>query len=315
MGELLQGRSIAKEINQATRKEIDILRTQRGVTPQLALITAGLGDALKQSEFILHESAAQSLGIEVKAITLGDDATEAELMDAVHRENRNPGTHGILVLLPLPKHIDQEVVFAEIAPEKELEGLLGDEDEEEVFNFDDIDIEGKQGTTITAVRTLLESIDFDIPRSKNVFVTEDDIRNNPLVSRLLRMSERVSVPIAIATTRDPNVRDVTRTADLVLVSVSAPEVIDDTFLKKGAVVVDFLPVMVGERFSEKKNRVVPVLKGGVNVEAALRKASYVAPALGSTGPIIIAMMMRNLILNCQQQLSLGPEGALVGSEA
>ena len=91
--------------------------------------------------------------------------------------------------------------------------------------------------------------------------------------------------------------------------------IDDTFLKKGAVVVDFLPVMVGEKFSEKKNRIVPILKGGVNVEAALRKASYVAPALGSTGPIIIAMMMRNLMLNCRQQLGLGQQGALVGNEA
>lgn len=306
MSQVLSGRKIADEINQEVAERVAMLRQENGAAPRLALLTVGQGDSLKQSEFLLHEAAARNIGIDVRSTVLPDDATEEDLIAAVRNENQDPDTHGILVLLPLPEHIDQEKVFGEIAPNKELEGAL-DDDNDEPFDFDDIDtVNGKQGTTITAVRTLLESIDYDIPHSRNVFVTEDHIRDNPLVGRLLRMSERVNVPVAIASTTEPNVREITRNADLVLVSVSSPEIIDDTYLKKGAVVIDFLPVMVGEKYSRKKGRTVPILKGGVNVEAALRKASHVAPALGSTGPIMVAMMMKNLVLNACESLGVEP---------
>ncbi len=303
MSQVLSGRKIADDINQEVAERVAALRGEHSIAPRLALLTVGQGDSLKQSEFILHESAARNIGIDVRSIVLPDDATEDELIAAVRNENQDPDTHGILVLLPLPEHIDQEIVFGEIAPNKELEGALDVDDDDEPFDFEDIDtVNGKQGTTITAVRTLLESIDYDIPRSRNVFVTEDHIRDNPLVGRLLRMSEKVNVSVAITSTAEPNVREITRSADLVLVSVSSPEIIDDTYLKKGAVVIDFLPVMVGEKYSKKKGRMVPILKGGVNVEAALRKASHVAPALGSIGPIMIAMMMKNLVLNACESL-------------
>jgi 5,10-methylene-tetrahydrofolate dehydrogenase/methenyl tetrahydrofolate cyclohydrolase len=244
----------------------------------------------------------------VQSTILDKDAPEGDLIREIRKANADPSVHGILVLLPLPVHFDQEAIFQVIAPEKELEGLLGSDSD---GNLND-ELEGesaegrlddgnkKQSSTITAVRMLLESIDYEVARSRNVFLTEDDIRDNPLVARLLRMSSRVNVPVAVATTLDPNVRTITRNADLVLVSLASPEVVDDTFLKSGAVVIDFNPVMVGEKYSETKKRVVPVLKNGVNVAAALRRARFVAPSVGGVGPISVATMMRNLVLNCRQ---------------
>jgi methylenetetrahydrofolate dehydrogenase (NADP+)/methenyltetrahydrofolate cyclohydrolase len=268
--------------------------------PKLALITADEGDTLKRAELLLHESAARSLGVDVQTQVLDKDSTDEDLLRIVQQANEDPSVHGVLILLPLPPHLDQDRIFQAIAPAKELEGQLENDDGDDVELGDIETLSGKQSTMIAAVRTLLESIDYDVPRSRNVFITEDAIRDNPFVARLVRMTERVQVPVAIVTTGDPKARSIARNADLVIVSVSSPEIIDDTFLKKGAVVIDFLPVMVAEKYSEKKQRMVPILKGGVNVTAALRKAAYVAPAVGSIGPLIVAMMMQNLVVNCRE---------------
>ena len=300
MNQLLYGRDIAGRINEETRERILATRAEFGVTPKLALITADEGDALKRAELLLHEVAARSLGVDVATQVLSKEATDDDLLRLVQMANEDPSIHGVLILLPLPPHVDQDRIFQAITPAKELEGQLEADDDADAVDLGDIEtLSAKQSTMIAAVRTLLESIDYDLARSRNVFITEGEIRDNPFVARLVRMAERVSVPVAIVTTNDPNARSVTRDADLVVVSVSSPEIVDDTFLKRGAVVIDFLPVMVGEKYSEKRQRLVPILKGGVNVTAALRKASFVAPAVGSIGPIIVALMMQNLSLNCR----------------
>jgi len=304
MNQLLYGREIAAGINEETHGAVRAIQSEFGITPKLALLTADEGDTLKRAEFLLHEVAARNLGIEVETKILSKESTDDDLLLLVHMANNDPTVHGILILLPLPPHFDQDRIFQAITPAKELEGQLENDDEFEAFDFANIDtLNSKQSTILTAVRTLLESIDYDLPCSRNVFVTEDEIRDNPFVARLVRTTERVSVPIAIVTTSDPNARSVVRNADLVVVSVSSPEIIDDTYLKKGAVVIDFLPVMVGEKYSNQKQRMVPILKGGVNVAAALRKASHIAPAVGSIGPIIVAMMLHNLVINCRAIVS------------
>jgi methylenetetrahydrofolate dehydrogenase (NADP+)/methenyltetrahydrofolate cyclohydrolase len=305
MNQLLYGREIAADINEETREALQSIAAEYGVSPKLRLLTADEGDTLKRAELLLHEEVARNLGIQVETQILGKDATDEELLDLIELANGDPGVHGILVLLPLPPHMDQDRLFQAISPAKELEGQLEGEDDIDILDFGDIDtLNSKQSTILTAVRTLLQAIEFDLPKSRNVFITESTIRDNPFVDRLVRMTERISVPVAIVTTDDPNARAVVKNADLVVVSVSSPELIDDTYLKRGAVVIDFLPVMVGEKYSEKKQRMVPILKGGVNADAALRKASFVAPALGSIGPIIVAMMMHNLMINCKNTVSM-----------
>jgi methylenetetrahydrofolate dehydrogenase (NADP+) / methenyltetrahydrofolate cyclohydrolase len=313
MNQLLYGRDVAERMNQDTRASVSAIRSEFGTTPKLALLTADEGDTLKRAELLLHEAAARSLGVEVDTRVLDKDSTDEDLLRLVETANQDPSVHGVLILLPLPPHIDQDRIFQAIAPDKELEGQLESEDDDDAFELGDVEtLSGKQSTMITAVRTLLESIDYDVPRSRNVFITEDSIRDNPFVARLVRMTERVRVPVAIVTTDDPDARSIARNADLVIVSVSSPEIIDDTFLKRGAVVIDFLPVMVGEKYSEKKQRMVPLLKGGVNVTAALRTAAYVAPAVGSIGPIIVAMMMQNLLVNCRELVSREVRPSAVG---
>lgn len=302
MGKLLMGREIAANLHEAVGAQIKNVREERNLqaAPVLAIVAFPGDDTLLRAELIFHEHVARTVGIDVRTILFDLKASEQEVINAIAEQNEDPAVFGVLALLPLPEHLDQEVIFAAIDPSKEMEGLVdaGAGDDIDVFDLDDPGLMvQKRSSTIRAVRLLLNSIEFQFQRSRNVFVTEDEIADNPLVARLLELSTRVNVSVAVATTRDLNVRSVTRNADLVLISVKSPEIVDDTYLKNGAVVIDFNPIMVGEKYSEEKRRRVPLLKSGVKVEAALSKAAYVAPAVGGVGPVSVASMMLNLAIN------------------
>jgi methylenetetrahydrofolate dehydrogenase (NADP+) / methenyltetrahydrofolate cyclohydrolase len=308
MGQVLSGRTIAAELNRTIARDVEALRQEYGVRPRIALLTADLGDLVKQSEMRVHEEAARDLGIEVRTTVLDANAQQAELIRAIRAESDDPTVHGVLVLLPLPPHMDQDAVFAAIAQDKEIEGL-GLDDEESASPFDveavEVMMTEKRSSTLRAVRLLLDSVDFNVQGSRNVFITEDEVQDNPIVLRLLELSSSVNVSVAVASITDPKIRSVTRSADLVVVSLTRPDIVDETYLKMGSVVIDFNPVMVGEKYSEKKQRPIPVLKGGVNVDSALRRASYVAPGVGGLGPVVVSSLLLNLVINCRSLLESG----------
>jgi methylenetetrahydrofolate dehydrogenase (NADP+)/methenyltetrahydrofolate cyclohydrolase len=308
MGQILSGRTIAAELNRTIARDVEALRREYGVRPRIALLTADLGDLVKQSEMRVHEEAARDLGIDVRTTVLDADAQQAELIRAIRAESDDPTVHGVLVLLPLPPHMDQDAVFAAIARDKEIEGL-GLEDEESAGQFEieavEVMMTEKRSSTLRAVRLVLDSIDFNVQGSRNVFITEDEVQDNPIVLRLLELSSSVNVSVAVATITDPKIRSVTRNADLVVVSLTRPDIIDETYLKMGSVVIDFNPVMVGEKYSQQKQRPIPVLKGGVNVDSALRRASYVAPGVGGLGPVVVSSLLLNLVINCRILLESG----------
>jgi methylenetetrahydrofolate dehydrogenase (NADP+) / methenyltetrahydrofolate cyclohydrolase len=308
MGQILSGRSIAAELNRTIARDVEALREEYGVRPRIALLTADLGDLVKQSEMRVHEEAARDLGIEVRTTVLDADAQQAELIRAIRAESDDPTVHGVLVLLPLPPHMDQDAVFAAIAQDKEIEGLgLDDEESASPFEIEAVEVmmTEKRSSTLRAVRLLLDSIDFNVQGSRNIFITEDEVQDNPIVLRLLELSSSVNVSVAVATITDPKIRSVTRNADLVVVSLTRPDIVDETYLKMGSVVIDFNPVMVGEKYSEQKRRPIPVLKGGVNVDSALRRASYVAPGVGGLGPVVVSSLLLNLVINCRILLESG----------
>jgi methylenetetrahydrofolate dehydrogenase (NADP+) / methenyltetrahydrofolate cyclohydrolase len=308
MGQIFSGRTIAADLNRTIAQDVEALRREYGVRPRIALLTADPGDLVKQSEMRVHEEVARDLGIEVRTTVLDADAQQAEFIRAIRAESDDPTVHGVLVLLPLPPHMDQDAVFAAIAQDKEIEGLdLVDEESASPFEIEAVEVmmTEKRSSTLRAVRLMLESIDFNVQGSRNVFITEDEVQENPIVLRLLELSSSVNVSVAVATITDPKIRSVTRNADLVVVSLTKPDIIDETYLKMGSVVIDFNPVMVGEKYSERKQRAIPVLRGGVNVDSALRRASYVAPGVGGLGPVVVSSLLLNLVINCRILLESG----------
>jgi 5,10-methylene-tetrahydrofolate dehydrogenase/methenyl tetrahydrofolate cyclohydrolase len=234
---------------------------------------------------------AEALGITVRTLTLDDTAAEDDLVHAIRAANDDPGVHGILVLLPLPDQVAPKRVLLNVAPEKELEGLVESQDTETLPS-------GKKPSTIAAVLALLKELELNIVSCRIALIIEDDIlEGNPIVTRLLELMANLNVSVDIIATSNPEARAIASHADVVLVSVAKPEYVDAAFLKEGAVVIDLNPVAVSRKYSEEKGRLVPVLKNGVNLEAALSRAGYVSPALVGVGPVALAMMMKNFVAN------------------
>jgi methylenetetrahydrofolate dehydrogenase (NADP+)/methenyltetrahydrofolate cyclohydrolase len=296
MGEILSGKEIAEQIYQDNKEELEELVHEFKIEPKWIIITAGYQN-LKERELILHINVAKKLGISTTTIALGDDASEEELIAKIQDANNDINIHGILVLLPLSKHLDQERILQAIAPEKELEGLRDLENNASPPSE-------KKPSTIAAVLTLLEKVDFNLLSERAVLIIEDEILEaNQIVSNLIEITQKLHLPLEIVKTSNPNSKIITCKADVVLVSVSEPNYIDETFLKEGGVVIDFNPIVVGEEYSKQKNSFVPILKSGVNVESALTKARYVAPAIGGIGPVALALMMRNFVTNYRTLVS------------
>lgn len=292
MGNLLQGKEIAKEIHKQTSKDIQEITEKLGTEPNIAIITAGETNALKDSEIKLHADLAVQLGIKVKKIILDENAQEDQLIQAIQLCNDDPSVQGILVLLPLPVHIDQEKVLSSISPNKELEGLNEEKDLNTLFN-------GRQISTISSLFTLLKSIEFDIFSSKNVLVIEEKIlQENSVVRKLINLAEKLGITVEIVTTDNRNSKELCKHGDLLFISVDTPDLIDEQYVKEGSVVIDFNPICVGETFSQEKQAIVPVLKSGVNADSVLNKAKYLVPNLGGIGPIALATLMRNFVHNC-----------------
>jgi methylenetetrahydrofolate dehydrogenase (NADP+)/methenyltetrahydrofolate cyclohydrolase len=291
MGELLKGKRIADEIDQESREELAELRQELGVPAGLAIITAG-HESLKQREVLLHVEVARKLGIVPTTHVLGTDVTEEEVIAVVQRANTDPAVHGVLLLLPLPEHIDQEKALQNIAPQKELEGLLEAGENDDPFGGE------KKASTIAAVLALLKEVNFNVLTQRAVLLIDDELlESNPVIVKLIELTGSLDLPLEVVTTSAPNARAAAASADALLVSVSRPESVGGEFIKEGAVVIDFNPVVVGERYSEAKQAIVPILKNGIDLDATLARARYVAASRGGVGPVALAMMMRNLIAN------------------
>lgn len=300
MGKLLMGDSIAQKLNELTHNEVNEIKLKTRIEPGMAIITTEDGGLLKKSEFILHADFATHLGVNVRKFMLPKNAKENQILDIIQQCNRDKNIHAILPLLPLPDHIDQAKVISTIVEEKEIEGLREKKDISNLF-------EGKHISVLSSLLIMMKSIDYDIFAKKNVFLVEDDtLRKNAVVIRLLELISNLKIYIEAVTSKDENFEEITSKADLLMVSMRTPEFIDEKYIKKDAVVIDFTPVTVGEKFSEKRGRIIPILKSSLKVESVLHKAKYVAPHLGGIGPITLAVLMRNFVYSykCLAQMEV-----------
>lgn len=262
----------------------------------MAIITADAANSLKMSELILHAALARQLGIAVKEFCLDKSIYSNELIQVIQDCNADNNIYGILVLLPLPEHIDQKNALSFITPGKELEGLNENKTLATLFN-------NKQISTISSLFTLLRSVDYDLLTGRNMLVMDDEIlATNAVVIKLLELIAELGISIEVIKSSDKDLQFKTLQADLLLVSLTTPDYLDDTFIKPNCIMIDFNPIVAGETFSEEKGRIVPILKSSINIESALTKAKYVAPSLGGIGPVAVATLMRNFVYNCKLAL-------------
>ena len=279
---IIDGKALAKEKRAEIAKQVEALK-EKGVTPGLAVVLVG-EDPASQIYVRNKHKACEEVGIYSRKITLPEETTEEEILKIIDELNNDPEIDGILVQLPLPKHIDPDKVILSISPDKDVDGF-------HPVNAGRL-LTGQDGffpCTPLAVMELIKSAGVDVSGKEAVVVGRSTIVGKPVSMLLLR--ENATVTICHSKTKD--LADVCRRADILVAAVGRPEMITADYVKEGAVVID-----VGiNRVGEKK------VVGDVAFDEVKDKAAYITPVPGGVGPMTITMLLYNTLLSAQKRVS------------
>lgn len=281
-GKLINGKEIGNTIRQSIQQEVNDLKEQ-GITPGLAVILVG-EDPASQTYVSNKQKSCKQMGIHSELIRLSAEVTEETLLHQIEQLNENPGIDGILVQLPLPKHIDEQKVIATISPEKDVDG------------FHPISV-GKmllgQPTflpcTPYGVIKLLEYANVEIAGKHAVVVGRSHIVGVPMGQLLLQRDATVTY----CHSKTPDLKAITTQADILVVATGRAKMIGADHVKEGAVVID-----VGMDRDENGK-----LCGDVDFDAVIDKVSAITPVPGGVGPMTITMLLFNTLQSAKKKFS------------
>jgi len=292
---IISGTEVAKEIRAELKTRVDTLKS-KGVTPGLVIIRVG-DDPASVSYVTGKEKAAEEIGVWSETFVLPETATEEELLAKVEEMNKADHVDGILVQLPVPKHINSDKVLNLIDPAKDVDGfhpvnvgkmLIGDP-----FFM--------PCTPHGAVELMVRS--GNPPAGKHVVICgRSNIVGKPLMAILIQKNPRANATITVVHTGTPNMADYTRQADILVACMGVPEIIKADMVKEGAVVIDVGVNRVGMKPSKNDpSKMVADLRGDVDFEAVKEKASAITPVPGGVGPMTITMLMMNTVVAAERR--------------
>jgi len=272
--QLIDGKKVAAEIKENLKNDIADLNS-KGITPGLAVVLVGEDPASKKY-VASKEKTCEALGIKSMGHKLPADTTQEHLLKVIDELNNDPKVHGILVQLPLPKHLNEKEVMHRISAAKDVDGF-GPESLGRLV----LDEPGFLPCTPHGAMKMLEAYDID-PKGKHaVVVGRSIIVGKPLALLLLRKHATVT----ICHSRTPDLRAECLRADILCVAVGKAKMVTGDMVKEGATVID-----VGINVTEEGK-----LVGDVDFDAARERASFITPVPGGAGPMTIAMLMYNTV--------------------
>lgn len=269
---IINGRELAAKIRRDLQEKIAKLRAEKGIVPGLAVIL--VGDNPAQRIYVEQKrKASAEVGIYSEVYYLNENVAQAELLALIEELNANSRIHGILVQLPLPKKIDENIILSHILPEKDVDGYHPLNLGKLTFGCADF-----IPCTPAGIITLLKETKIELIGKQAVVVGSSNVVGKP--TALMLLAEHATVTIChIYTT---NLVDYTRQADILVVAIGKPNYITGDMIKPGAVVID-----VG--INQVNNKVV----GDVEFVSASQIAGYITPVPGGVGPMTIAMLLKN----------------------
>jgi methylenetetrahydrofolate dehydrogenase (NADP+) / methenyltetrahydrofolate cyclohydrolase len=277
---IIDGKAIAAKIRGEISAEVAEL-LKKGVRPGLAVVLVG-EDPASKVYVSMKEKACTDTGMLSEEYKLPAETPEAELLALVEKLNNDSKIHGILVQLPLPKHINTEKVLELISPHKDVDGF-------HPYNVGRL-VVGKplfQPCTPYGVMVMLKETGVDLTGKEVVVVGRSNIVGKPVA--MMCLQQNATVTVCHSKTKD--LAQKVGAADVVIAAVGVPEMIKGDWIKEGAVVID-----VGvNRVGEKK------LVGDVEFEAASRRASAITPVPGGVGPMTITMLLYNTLQSAKKQ--------------
>lgn len=275
MAEIISGKEIAAKIRAEIAGETEKLKARHGIAPGLAVVLVG-DDPASRVYVSMKEKACRESGFYSAEHKLPAETGEEDLLALIDRLNRDEKVHGILVQLPLPKHIDESKVLEAISPTKDVDGF-------HPYNVGRLMV-GKPSfkpCTPFGVIKMLEYSGIEIEGKEAVVVGRSNIVGKPIALMLLQKNATVT----ICHSRTGDLKGKVISADIVIAAVGVPEMVKGDWIKPGAVVID-----VGvNRVGEKK------LVGDVEFDAASKVASAITPVPGGVGPMTITMLLYNTL--------------------
>ena len=274
MAQIIDGKKISQDIKDELKEKVTALK-DTGTEVALAVIQVGNDPA--SSVYVRNKKkACEYIGIRSLFYELPEETTEDALIELIEKLNKDETVNGILVQLPVPKHIDPDKIIRTISPEKDVDGFHPQNVGKLVIGE-----EGFVSCTPAGVIQLLKRSGIEISGKNCVVVGRSNIVGKPMA--LLMLRENATVTIAHSKTK--NLKELCQTADILIVAIGKPQFITADYVKEGAVVID-----VGIHRDENNK-----LCGDVRYEEVAEKASAITPVPGGVGPMTIAMLMSNCV--------------------
>lgn len=286
---IISGTETAKAIREELKTEVAELKEKHNVVPGLVTILVG-EDPASQSYVAAKNKTAHALGIHSEQVTLPVDTSEEDLLALVDKYNNDENIHGILVQLPLPKHINEANVLITINPDKDVDGfhptnvgkmMLG----EQCF----------LPCTPHGILELLQRSGVETSGAEVVVVGRSNIVGKPVANLMLQKRDGGNATVTLCHTRTKDMDFHTKRADILIVAAGVPNMIKADQVKEGVVVIDVGVNRVGMADSGKA-----ILAGDVEFDSVKEKAAAITPVPGGVGPMTITMLMKNTLQSAKQ---------------
>ncbi len=297
---IISGTEIAAQIREELKKEVAELKDKKGVVPGLVTILVGKNPA-SVSYVTAKQKTAHELGFHSIQDDQAPEMTEAELLKLIDKYNKDTKIHGILVQLPLPKHIDEKKVLNAIDPDKDVDSF-------HPVNVGRLMIGGKEAKflpcTPAGIQELIVRAGFDTNGAEVVVVGRSNIVGKPIANIMLQKGKGANSTVTIVHTGTKNLEAHCKRADILIVAAGVPGLVKPEWIKPGACVIDVGVNRVGEKKSEKTGKMIPILKGDVDFDAAKEIAGAITPVPGGVGPMTITMLMKNTVKSAKLHAGL-----------
>jgi methylenetetrahydrofolate dehydrogenase (NADP+) / methenyltetrahydrofolate cyclohydrolase len=290
---LIKGADVAKEIREELRAEVQRLRDVHGAMPGLVTVLVGNNPA-SESYVRAKQKTAHELGFYSVQDSQPETISEDQLLALITGYNRDPRIHGILVQLPLPRHINETRVLYALDPKKDVDAFHPVNVGKLVIGQADYLPCTPAGIQELIIRSGVETIGAEV-----VVIGRSNIVGKPIANMLLQKAKGGNATVTICHTKTKDMAAHSRRADILIVAAGTPEHIRGNMIKPGAVVIDVGVNEVGRTADGKR-----ILKGDVAFDEAVEVASAITPVPGGVGPMTITMLMKNTVRACKVHMGM-----------
>ena len=287
---VIDGKQVAADVRAEVAKKVADLKT-KGITPCLAVILVGENPA-SVSYVTGKQKALAEVGMSDRSVKLPESTTEEELLKLIDQLNKDDSVHGILVQLPLPKHINEDKVIMAIDPSKDVDGF-------HPVSVGNLMI-GRPGflpCTPHGIIVMLQKAGIETSGKHAVVIGRSNIVGKPVSILLAR--KNVNCTVTMCHTGTKNMAEITRQADILVVASGHPHTLTKDMAKDGAVIIDVGVNRIPDSSKKSGFRLI----GDCDFDDLKEKASFITPVPGGVGPMTIAMLMQNTLESAQNRLN------------